>query len=43
MKWSAIIIYVLFVILFCVVFYGLIIGGILGFLRLLMGVFNLGF
>lgn len=43
MKWSAITIYVLFVILFCVVFYGLIIGGILGFLRLLMGVFNLGF
>jgi hypothetical protein len=43
MKWSAISIYVLFVILFCVVFYGLIIGGILGFLRLLMGVFNLGF
>lgn len=37
MKWSAIAIYVLFVILFCVVFYGLIIGGILGFLRLLMG------
>ena len=43
MKWSAIAIYVLFVILFCVVFYGLIIGGILGFLRLLMEVFNLGF
>lgn len=43
MKWSAISIYVLFVTLFCVVFYGLIIGGILGFLRLLMGVFNLGF
>ena len=43
MKWSALTIYVLFVFLFCVVFYGLIIGGILGFLRLLMGVFNLGF
>lgn len=43
MKWSAIAIYVLFVILFCVVFYGLIIGGILDFLHLLMGVFNLGF
>lgn len=43
MKWSALAIYVLFVILFCVVFYGLIIGGILGFLQLLMGVFNLGF
>ena len=43
MKWSAIAIYVLFVILFCVVFYGLITVGILGFLRLLMGVFNLGF
>lgn len=43
MKWSAISIYVLFVILFCVVVYGLIIGGILGFLHLLMGVFNLGF
>lgn len=43
MKWSAIAIYVLFVILFYIVFYGLIIGGILGFLHLLMGVFNLGF
>lgn len=43
MKWSAIAIYVLFVILFCAVFYGLIIGGILGFLHLLMEVFNLGF
>lgn len=43
MKWSAITIYVLFIILFYVVFYGLIIGGILGFLHLLMGVFNLGF
>lgn len=43
MKWNAIAIYVLFVILFCVVFYGLIIGGILGFLHLLMGVFTLGF
>lgn len=43
MKWSAIAIYALFVILFCVVFYGLIIGGILGFLHLLMEVFNLGF
>lgn len=43
MKWSAIAIYVLFVILFCVGFYGLIIGGILGFLHLLMEVFNIGF
>nr|DAX09324.1 MAG TPA: chitin synthase regulator [Bacteriophage sp.] len=43
MKWSAIAIYVLLVILFCIVFYGLIIGGILGFLHLLMEVFNLGF
>lgn len=43
MKWSAIAIYVLFVILLCVVFYGLIIGGILGFRHLLMEVFNLGF
>ena len=43
MKWSVIPIYVLFVILFCIVFYGLIIGGILGFLHLLMEVFNLGF
>lgn len=43
MKWSAITIYVLLVILFCIVFYSLIIGGILGFLHLLMEVFNLGF
>jgi hypothetical protein len=43
MKWSNIAIYVLFFILFCIVFYGLIIGGILGFLHLLMEVFNLGF
>lgn len=44
MKWSAIAIYVLFVILFRIVFYGLIIGGsILGLLSLLMEVFNLGF
>lgn len=43
MKWSAIAIYVLLAILFCIVFYSLIIGGILGFLHLLMGVFNLGF
>lgn len=33
----------LWTLLFCIVFYGLIIGGILGFLYLLMGVFNLGF
>lgn len=43
MKWIAIAIYVLLVILFRIVFYGLIIGGILGFLYLLMEVFNLGF
>ena len=43
MKWSVITIYVLFVIMFCIVFYSLIIGGILGFLHLLMEVFNLGF
>lgn len=43
MKWSAIAISVLLVILFCIAVYGLIIGGILGFLHLLMEVFNLGF
>lgn len=33
----------LLALLFCIVFYDLIIGGILGFLHLLMEVFNLGF
>lgn len=33
----------LLALLFRIVFYGLIIGGILGFLYLLMEVFNLGF
>lgn len=39
----AVVIYILLLILFLIVVYGLIIGGILGFLHLLMGVFNLGF
>lgn len=43
MNWRAIAIYILLLILFLIVVYGLIIGGILGFLHLLMGVFNLGF
>lgn len=43
MNWIAIAIYILLLILFLIVVYGLIIGGILGFLHLLMGVFNLGF
>ncbi len=43
MNWRAIAIYILLLILFLIVVYGLIIGGILGFLHLLMEVFNLGF
>lgn len=43
MNWRAVTIYILLLILFLIVVYGLIIGGILGFLHLLMGVFNLGF
>lgn len=43
MNWRPIIIYVLLFLLFLCLIYGLIIGGILGFLHLLMGVFNLGF
>lgn len=43
MKWSAIAIYVLLVILFCVLFYSLFVGGVLAMLHLLMEVFNLGF
>lgn len=43
MNWRAIAIYILLLILFLIVVYGLVIGGILGFLHLLMGVFNLGF
>nr|DAO53931.1 MAG TPA: hypothetical protein [Caudoviricetes sp.] len=43
MNWRAVAIYILLLILFLIVIYGLIIGGILGFLHLLMGVFNLGF
>ncbi len=43
MNWRAVAIYILLLILFLIVVYGLIIGGILGFLHLLMGVFNLGF
>ncbi len=43
MNWRAVAIYILLLILFLIVVYGLIVGGILGFLHLLMGVFNLGF
>ena len=43
MNWRAVAIYILLLILFLIVVYGLIIGGILGFLHLLMEVFNLGF
>ncbi len=43
MNWRAIAIYILLLILFLTVVYGLIVGGILGIIHLLMGVFNLGF
>lgn len=43
MNWRAVALYILLLILFLIVVYGLIVGGILGFLHLLMGVFNLGF
>mgnify|MGYP004463073679 CR=1 FL=1 len=37
MNWRAVAIYILLLILFLIVVYGLIVGGILGFLHLLMG------
>lgn len=43
MNWRAVAIYIFLRILFLIVVYGLIVGGILGFLHLLRGVFNLGF
>lgn len=43
MNWRAVAIYILLLILFLIVVYGLIIGGVLAMLHLLMGVFNLGF
>ncbi len=43
MKLSAFLMYVLLAILIVIAVYGLFIGGIVGFLYLLMEVFNLGF
>lgn len=43
MKLSTFLMCVLLAILIVIAVYGLIVGGVLGFLHLLMGVFNLGF
>lgn len=42
MKWVTVLLGLLLSLLTTIVIYGLLIGGVIGFLYLLMGVFNLG-
>lgn len=42
MKWVTVLLGLLLSLLTAIVIYGLLIGGVIGFLYLLMGVFNLG-